>query len=68
LLTRRSVVAAVACGTFFAGDMLLWTQAIPEVGAGLSTVLVNAQIARVPLLAWLIDRKPVSPRFIMSLP
>ncbi|HZA12505.1 DMT family transporter [Mycobacterium sp.] len=67
-LTRRAAVAAVACGALFAGDTLLWTQAIPEVGAGLSTVLVNAQIALVPLLAWLIDRERVRLRFVLALP
>jgi drug/metabolite transporter (DMT)-like permease len=48
--------------------MLLWTQAILEVGAGLSTVLVNAQVIVVPLLAWLIDREHISRRFLLALP
>lgn len=68
VLTRRAVVAALVCGALFAGDMLLWTQAIPEVGAGLSTVLVNTQIALVPLLAWLVDHERVRRRFILALP
>jgi drug/metabolite transporter (DMT)-like permease len=61
-------VSAAVCGGLFAGDMLWWTQAIPEVGAGLSTVLVNAQVAIVPLLAWLVDRERSGPRFLWSLP
>ena len=52
----------------FAADMLWWTQAIPEVGAGLSTVLVNTQVAVVPMLAWLVDRERSGPRCIWSLP
>lgn len=48
--------------------MLWWTQAIPEVGAGLSTVLVNTQVAIVPLLAWLVDRERTGPRFLWALP
>jgi drug/metabolite transporter (DMT)-like permease len=44
------------------------TQAIPEVGAGLSTVLVNTQVVIVPLLAWLVDRERSGPRFVLSLP
>jgi drug/metabolite transporter (DMT)-like permease len=48
--------------------MLWWTQSIPEVGAGLSTVLVNTQVAIVPLLAWLIDGEHSGPRFLWSLP
>ncbi len=64
---RRRAVAAVA-GALFAGDMLLWTQAILEVGAGLSTVLVNAQVLIVPFLAMLVDREPIGRRFLLSLP
>jgi drug/metabolite transporter (DMT)-like permease len=67
-LSCRGVLSAAACGALFAADMLLWTQAIPEVGAGLSTVLVNTQVAVVPLLAWLVDREPVSRRFLLALP
>ncbi|MEU2223907.1 DMT family transporter [Streptomyces sp. NPDC018347] len=59
---------ALAAGVLFAGDMLLWTQAIAEVGAGLSTVLVNVQVVLVPLIAWAIDREPVPGRFLGWLP
>jgi drug/metabolite transporter (DMT)-like permease len=64
---RRGAVAAVA-GVLFAGDALLWTQAIFEVGAGLTTVLVNAQVVIVPLLALLIDREPLRWSFMVVLP
>ncbi|OBK73551.1 DMT family transporter [Mycobacterium sp. 1274761.0] len=67
-LGRSGRLAGMACGVLFAGDMLWWTQSIPEVGAGLSTVLVNAQIAVVPLLSWLFDGERVGPRFVGSLP
>jgi drug/metabolite transporter (DMT)-like permease len=67
-LDAAGYLSAVVCGVFFAADMLWWTQAIPEVGAGLSTVLVNTQVAIVPLLAWLIDREPVHKRFLWALP
>jgi drug/metabolite transporter (DMT)-like permease len=67
-LDSRAYLSAVVCGALFAGDMLWWTQAIPEVGAGLSTVLVNTQVAIVPLLAWLVDRERSGPRFVWSLP
>jgi drug/metabolite transporter (DMT)-like permease len=62
------VVYAAAAGLLFAGDALWWTQAIGEVGAGLSTVLVNAQVLLVPLLALVIDREPVSRRYLAMLP
>jgi drug/metabolite transporter (DMT)-like permease len=67
-LSRRGLLSAVCCGALFAGDMLLWTQAIPEVGVGLSTVLVNTQVALVPLLSWLVDRERVSHQFLLALP
>ncbi|WP_231999074.1 DMT family transporter [Mycobacterium sp. 1081908.1] len=67
-LSRRGVLSAVCCGALFAGDMLLWTQAIPEVGVGLSTVLVNTQVAVVPLLSWLVDRERISFQFLLALP
>ncbi len=63
---RRAVT--LAAGALFAGDMLLWTAAIDEVGAGLSTVLVNVQVVIVPLLALLVDREPPPRRFVVSLP
>lgn len=67
-LGSRKYLSAVVCGVLFAGDMLWWTQSIPEVGAGLSTVLVNIQVAIVPLLAYLVDRERSGPRFLWSLP
>ena len=58
----------MAAGVLFAGDMLLWTMAIAEIGAGLSTVLVNTQVVLVPLLAWLVDRELVTHRYLVALP
>jgi drug/metabolite transporter (DMT)-like permease len=66
--SRLQVGYAVAAGVLFAGDALWWTQAIGEVGAGLSTVLVNAQVVLVPLLALAIDREPVTRLFLALLP
>jgi drug/metabolite transporter (DMT)-like permease len=65
---RAQLGYAVLAGGFFAADALWWTQAIGEVGAGLSTVLVNAQVVLVPLLALAIDREPLSRRFLLTLP
>lgn len=64
---RRYGLAFVV-GAMFAGDILLWTQAIYEVGAGISTVLVNVQVVLVPMLAWAVDREPVTRRFLLWLP
>jgi drug/metabolite transporter (DMT)-like permease len=64
---RRRAFAALA-GVLFAGDVLLWTRAIYEVGAGLSSVLVNAQVVLVPLLARVIDREHIGRPFLLVLP
>ncbi|MFJ8915919.1 DMT family transporter [Amycolatopsis sp. NPDC102389] len=66
--TNRQRLYALAAGLLFAGDALWWTEAIGEVGAGLSTVLVNAQVVIVPLLALAVDREPISRRFLAILP
>ena len=58
----------MVAGVLFAGDALLWTQAIYEVGAGLSTVLVNAQVVIVPLLAYLIDGERPGRVFLATVP
>jgi drug/metabolite transporter (DMT)-like permease len=44
--------AAIAAGVFFAADLILWHNAIDDVGAGLATVLANIQVVLVPLVAW----------------
>src|SRR4051812_10030401 len=64
---HRTSLSAVG-GLFFTGDMLWWTEAIHEVGAGLSTVLVNAQVVIVPLLALLIDGERSPQRYWRTLP
>lgn len=66
--SRGQYGLALLAGAAFAWDMLLWTQAIAEVGAGLSTVLVNVQVVLVPLLAWAVDREPVSRSFLLWVP
>lgn len=66
--TARQHRWAAAAGVLFAADALFWTQAIYEVGVGLSAVLVNTQVVMVPLLARLIDREPLSTRFVALLP
>ncbi|GHE85360.1 hypothetical protein GCM10017786_16690 [Amycolatopsis deserti] len=65
-LDRAERLRAVLAGALFAGDGLLWTQAIGEIGAGLSTVLVNLQVVLVPVIAWVADREPVSRRYFAA--
>ncbi|MRH90526.1 EamA family transporter [Nocardia sp. SYP-A9097] len=65
---RRHGMVATLAGVLFAADALLWTQAVFEVGAGLTAVLVNAQVVIVPVLALLIDREPISRTYRLMLP
>jgi drug/metabolite transporter (DMT)-like permease len=51
-LSRPARRLAWFSGVLLAGDLILWTQAIREVGAGLATVLGNMQIVVVAALAW----------------
>jgi drug/metabolite transporter (DMT)-like permease len=44
-------------GAFFAADLVLWHNAVDQVGAGLATVLGNTQVVLVGLLAWLLLRE-----------
>ena len=50
----RVRVYAGAAGLFFAADLILWHNAIDQVGAGLGTVLGNTQVVLVGLFAWLL--------------
>ena len=55
----RAVWLAWLAGGFFAADLILWHNAIDQVGAGLATVLGNTQVVLVGLLAWaLLGERP----------
>jgi drug/metabolite transporter (DMT)-like permease len=54
---RRALWLAWLAGAFFAADLILWHNAIEQVGAGLATVLGNTQVVLVGLLAWLLLRE-----------
>lgn len=54
---RRSTKArwvAFAAGLFLALDLTIWHHSIEMIGAGLATVLANAQVIFVALAAWLV--------------
>src|SRR5213076_2094923 len=56
---RRAIALAWVAGAFFAADLVLWHNAIEQVGAGLATVLGNVQVVLVGLLAWaLLGERP----------
>ncbi len=51
-LARRDRLLALGAGVFFAADLTFWHHSIEAVGAGLATVLGNAQVVLVGVLAW----------------
>src|SRR5947208_6895115 len=55
----RARSIAWLAGVFFSVDLVLWHNAIEQVGAGLATVLGNTQVVLVGLLAWaLLGERP----------
>ena len=65
---RRRPWLAAAAGIFLATDLISWHHAIADVGAGLATVLGNAQVAVVPFAAWCLYRERLSRRVLVMLP
>ncbi len=64
----RSRSMALAAGVLLAGDILLWNQAITDSGAGIATVVVNAQVILVPLLGWIFLRERPTAAFAAVVP
>jgi drug/metabolite transporter (DMT)-like permease len=64
----RSRYFAWIAGAFFAADLVLWHNAIEEVGAGLATVLGNTQVVVVGLLAWALLRERPSNASLGAIP
>ena len=50
----RAVLLAWLAGAFLAADLVLWHNAVDQVGAGLATVLGNTQVVLVGVLAWVL--------------
>ena len=59
---------ALAAGVFLGVDLLCWHRSIADIGAGLSTVLANLQVAAVPLLAWAVLGERPGRRVLAALP
>ncbi len=59
---------AVAAGLFLGIDLVLWTHAIYDVGAGVATVLGNLQVLFVTAIAWLWFKERPGARFLVTLP
>jgi drug/metabolite transporter (DMT)-like permease len=65
---QRDRGLATVAGVLFAADLIFWHHAIRDVGAGLSTVLGNLQVAFVPLAAWLVLGEHPGRRVLATLP
>ena len=50
-------VIAMGSGVFLAIDLGLWHQSIADIGAGLATVLINAQVLFIGTAAWILHRE-----------
>jgi drug/metabolite transporter (DMT)-like permease len=59
---------ALLAGLFLAADLILWHQAIADVGAGLATVLGNLQVVIVPFVAWAVLSEAPGRRILTALP
>ncbi len=65
---RADRLRAVLAGTALGVDLVLWTHAIYDVGAGVATVLGNLQVVFVALIAWVAFGERPSARFVAALP
>jgi len=59
---------ALVAGVFLGADLLCLHRSIADIGAGLSTVLANLQVAAVPLLAWAVLGERPGRRVLAALP
>ncbi|MBJ7608937.1 MAG: DMT family transporter [Candidatus Dormibacteraeota bacterium] len=66
--TSSARAASWFAGLFFAVDLVLWTHAIVEVGAGVATVLGNLQVVFVALAAWMLLKERPTAQFLLALP
>ena len=64
----RSRYFAWGAGALFAADLVLWHNAIEQVGAGLATVLGNIQVVLVGLLAWALLRERPNRASLVAIP
>ncbi|HET7012703.1 MAG TPA: DMT family transporter [Streptosporangiaceae bacterium] len=64
---RRRLMAASG-GVFLAVDLILWTHAIADIGAGVATVLGNLQVLIIAGMSWLIWKERLSRAVLIALP
>ena len=61
-------LTAMVAGAFLGVDLVLWTHAIYDIGAGIATVLANVQVLFVTAIAWALLRERPRREFLVSLP
>ncbi|MQA97713.1 MAG: EamA family transporter [Streptosporangiales bacterium] len=64
----RAHALDAAAGALLGVDMVFWAAAIGEVGAGVTTVLLNLQVVVYPLLAWAVSGARPPRRFAVTAP
>lgn len=67
-LTRRGTWLARVAGVFLAADLIVWSHAITDIGAGLGTVVTNLQVVLVTLLAWAVLGERPRRSLLIALP
>jgi drug/metabolite transporter (DMT)-like permease len=67
-MTARNRWLARLAGVFLAADLILWSHAIENIGAGLSTVITNLQVVLVALLAWAVLGERPRRSLLVALP
>lgn len=65
---RAARGVAVVSGIVLAVDLAFWHQSIADIGAGLATVLVNAQVLFVGAAAWALHRERPSRLALVMIP
>jgi drug/metabolite transporter (DMT)-like permease len=67
-MAARSRWLARIAGVFLAGDLILWSHSIADIGAGLGTVVTNLQVVLVALLAWAVSGERPRGSLLAALP
>lgn len=64
---RQHGLAGLA-GVFLAVDVVVWSAAIDQIGAGLGTLIVNSQVVLVPYVTWALFGERPGRRAVLAMP
>ena len=59
---------ALLAGFFLACDVVVWSNAIDRIGAGLATLIVNSQVVLVPFVTWALFGERPARRAVLAMP